>query len=73
MKIATKRNTLANVKGLHLWRVSLSKATVSLWVLTRRYNPLAAMRKATVALERTRDEYPRSAIEGLAYNGTIDA
>jgi len=73
MKTFSKRNTLANVSGLHLWKASLSNTHISLWVLTRRYNPLSAMRKATRAVKRLKGEYPGSVFEGLTYNGTIDA
>lgn len=73
MKTFTKHNTLAKVAGLHLWKVSLSNAQFSLWVVTRRYHPLVAMRKATRTLQRLHSEYPNSKIEGLGYNGTIDA
>jgi len=63
----------SHVAGLAIWKVGLSNSSVSLWITTRRQNPILASKKALAFLRKHREEYPRSAITFLLSRGTIDA
>lgn len=66
----TKRTAIV---GLHLWKVVLSCSSTCLWITTRNYHPSQASDKAVAVLRKLRDDYPRSRVVGVNYNGTIDA
>lgn len=71
-----KRNTIA---GLHLWNVKAKYKvgdwvkTVGLFVTTKNKSWKLAMQKGETVLRERTAEFPNAKIEGLEYNGTLDA